>query len=247
MTGIRINDENNQAYLAEIEYILQGTKNNAENVASMYSDLYKIRFGFNIVSAFQHFWTSTNSTTAQALDFISGAIFTSTSGLVPRPLTKIVLLTALTTAESFKDLDRLEAGFPIEPFKSEDDWHYTLPDTKELSVAISHLAKGEFEEKENRTTGLYYSDYLMVFLLSYLSGNLSDDPYMRIAELIQTNIGAKTSGDYSLKNSNSYYELKAKVKVDPILFTLNLFKDYVDGQEIIKDWNTYDIDIVRGY
>ncbi len=246
MTGIRINDKNNQAYLAEIEYILQGTKNNAENVASMYSDLYKIRFGFNQVSAFRNFWGS-QTATGRVIKAVATSLYTATSGLVPIPLTKIALLTALTTVESFKDLDRLEAGFPIEPFKSEDDWHYTLPDTDELPVAIAHLAKGEFEEKQNRTTGLYYSDYLTVFLLSYLSGNLSDDPYMRIAELIQTNIGAKTSGDYSLKNSNSYYELKAKVKVDPILFTLNLFKDYVDGQEIRKDWNTYDIDIVRGY
>ena len=117
-----------------------------------------------------------------------------------------------------------------------------------LTAAINKIKGSNPQPKENKIKGLFYSDYLTLFLLSYISSN-PDQVYKRIAEIIQTNIGARTGkgSNYLLSNSQVFYKLDAKIKVDPILFTLNLFKDYVDGQPIRKDWNTYDLEIVRGY
>ena len=248
MTGERINKDNNQAFPAEIEYILQGTTDNKKNVDSTYFDIFQIRYGLNMVSSVQHFW-GTKNTTGQIINGIAANVAAISQGFIPVPLTKLLLLSILTAAETSYDMRRLKAGFPVEIYKfEEDDWIYKIDINAGLTAAINKIKGSDPQPKENKIKGLFYSDYLTLFLLSYISSN-PDQVYKRIAEIIQTNIGARTGkgSNYLLSNSQVFYKLNAKVKVDPILFTLNLFKDYVDGQPIRKDWNTYDLEIVRGY
>ena len=248
MTGERINKDNNQAFPAEIEYILQGTTDNKKNVDSTYFDIFQIRYGLNMVSSVQHFWGS-KTQTGRLINSIAIKVAAASQGFIPVPLTKLLLLSILTASETSYDMRRLKAGFPVEVYKfEEDDWNYKIDINAGLTQVINKIKGDDPTPRENRTTGLFYSDYLTLFLLSYISSN-PDQVYKRIAEIIQTNIGAKTGkgNKYLLSNSQVFYKLNAKVKVDPILFTLNLFKDYVDGQPIRKDWNTYDIEIVRGY
>lgn len=253
LTNKMINKTNNAAYAAEIEYILYGgrtDKGNDDNVKAVYSNIYGLRYALNLVSGFQHFWSTGNST-ANAIEAVARAIQMATSGIIPAELTKVILIPILTIFETSKDLDRLEAGFPVELYKtSHSDWWIKVPDGSDVkSVSgLTSIFKNAFNGP-NTDKGIYYSDYLTVFVYLGLKSSAEDDMLQRMAEVIQTNIGKKIGGEsgYSLSKSQVYFNLKATIKVKPLMITLPIFNDYNNNMETETDWCTYQINTTRGY
>lgn len=251
LTNQLINKENNVAYCAEVEYILYGGRadmGNSDNVKSVYNNIYGIRYALNLVSGFQHFWNGSNST-ALAISGIAYGIWFATGGIIPEPLTKVVLIPILTIFETSKDLDRLEAGFPVELYKADDaDWWLSVPDvTESVGDFTSALKNGV--SKNNSDKGIFYSDYLTVFVYLGLKSSSQDDMLQRMAEVIQTNIGKKIGADsgYSLSKSQVYFNLKATIRVKPLMITLPFFDEYSNNMQTETDWCTYTIDTTRGY
>jgi len=252
LTNKLINKTNNAAYGAEIEYILYGGrdgKGNADNVKAVYNNIYGIRYALNLVSGFANFWTynTTDNTTAIAIDSIAYAIWGATGGIVPQPLTKVILTPILTAFETAKDLDRLEAGFPVELYKTTyKNWWLKVPNLKSVGDFTNSLS-GSFSGP-NTDEGIFYSDYLMVFVYLGLKGNCAEDMYQRMAEVIQANI-RKLSGDntYSMKKAQVYFKLEATIRVKPLMITLPIFNDYDNNMDTKTDWCTYKISTVRGY
>lgn len=244
LTGMRISKENNAAFMAEVEYLLFGeTDKNSSNVDKAYGTIFAMKFPLNFVSAMSNFWKNIS------LNSVAAAIQGATAGIVPIPLTKLIVITLLTTLETSKDLDRLEAGFPVEIYKPKDtDWIYEIPEISDLPGMISEISNPKNDKNLKNDKGLTYSDYMTLFTALSLKGANGQRTYQRMAEVIQTNIGHKSKNDgYSLKNSQVYYKLKSKLKVDPILFTLPIFSNYTDGHLEFEDWTTFDVDITRGY
>ena len=100
----------------------------------------------------------------------------------------------------------------------------------------------------NQDNGIFYSDYLMVFVYLGLKSDSAEDMYQRMAEVIQANI-RKLSGDntYSMKKAQVYFKLEATVRVKPLMITLPIFNDYDNNMDTKTDWCTYKISTVRGY
>lgn len=251
LTNKMINVTNNAAMGAEVEYILYGKDKNADNVKAAYADIAAIRGALNTISAFQNFWIRTNNSTAQMIDTISNGLSGATGGIIPAMAIKLVILALLTVFETCNDLNRLEAGFPVELYKSGVEyWHYSLGSKEEsisdIMTKLSSYGQG-FNNEE--ATGLFYSDYLTLFVVLGFQGDKSEDMTRRMAEVIQANMQKLTNNtDYSMSNAKVYFQLEAKLKVDPLLITIPLFDQYNSTYDSSNtDWCTYQKKVIRGY
>lgn len=241
LTNKLINKVNNLAYGAEIEYILYGGTN-AENVKKVYSEIYTIRYALNLVSAFKNFWNN------DTIIIIADAIQAATCGIIPSPLTKVILLPIITIFETCKDMDRLEAGFPVELFKTDaDSWWLQMPDMKDIAGFAEAVKNGGLNGP-NTGEGLFYSDYLTLFVYIGITGANKDAMYQRLAEVIQGNI-RHISGDdsYSMKNARLYFRFEAQCRVSPLMISLPHFAEYDNNMDTETDWCTYNISLIRGY
>ena len=253
LTNKMINKENNEAYLAEIEYILYGQSTNKANIKKAYGQIYTFRFALNTISAFQHFWTPTANTTAAAVESVSVAISAAFAGVVPAPVVKAVLLPLLAAVESCVDNERLSKGMPVELYKIEaDDWWVSVPEgTKGFKAFFESLTEGDIGAGKNQDEGIYYSDYLTFFVYSGLSGGgeVEDDMYERLAEVIQANM-RKVIGNgsnFSMKKAQLYFKLEATIQVKPLMITMPIFNDYDNNLSTTTEWCTYTVSTVRGY
>lgn len=257
LTNQMISLNNNHVYLAEVEYLLYGQADPVENLKKAYGDIYTIRFTLNTVSAFHHFW-GTNTTTGAFLEGVAATISGFTGGVIPAKVIKAVLLPILAAAESCKDNQRLFAGMPVELYKTkEDDWWYSLEGKgggdepgKGLGYAdLYDLLSGDsWDQGKNKDQGLFYSDYMTLFVYCGFTHN-ETSMYNRLGALIEENMGKLTKKDsYSLSNTHMYFSLNAKLRVDPLMVTIPYYLDEYDNtMKTATDWCTYSIDVVRGY
>lgn len=248
LTNRLINKDNNAAYLAEVEYILYG-KSNVESVKEAYGDIFVLRYALNLVSAFANFWSAGKNTTAAVIDGIAQAVMAATAGVIPAALTKVILLPILTIFETCNDLDRLEAGFPVELYKQADDWWYSF-ENGEKPESVGQFMSSLTGNRPNPNKGLQYSDYLTLFVYLGLQreDEASEKMYLRMADVIQANM-CKVTGksDYNLANTQVYFQLKAKLRVDPLMLTLPYYSDYVNDPTMKDDWCTFEVETIRGY
>lgn len=235
LTNVPINHSHNHAFLGEVEYILYGSASIKSNLAEAYANIFAIREMLNVVSGFCNFYSNAK------INSIAAGVATATAGIVPIPVTKCVLILVLSTLESAKDLERLKAGAPVELYKVKaTDWYYNVD--------------GGFPPSENtieKESGLYYSDYMYIFLLIGLTGETTYPSMLRrVGDLIQANMRIATDdGGYSLGKSLCYFRLQGTVRVKPLMMTLPIV-DTVDGASGMRektDWCTYKIDMIRGY
>lgn len=116
LSGFEISSNNNYLNGAEIEYILYGKTDAANNVTSAKASIYAIRMVFNTIYAF----TNTeirNETRAAGL-----AVQAATLGFVPYQVVMIVLQLALAAAESGIDLTAMGNGMKVAVVKTKDTW-----------------------------------------------------------------------------------------------------------------------------
>lgn len=254
LTNEMINEANNYAYLAEIEYILFGA-DNVNSVKKAYGEIYKIRFFLNYASALANFW-GTSTGTGTAVNAVANAIALATAYIIPAPLTKLVLITMLAIFETGKDMDRLQAGFPVELYKAHDDWWISLEGTEKPTLNSFYSALSGANEKIEDAHGLRYSDYLTFFLFLGLNDkDTAEGIYRRMADVIEKNMELRIGGEkdseqkaaYSLKKTQVYFQLNGRLRVKPLMLTLPYFTDYVDNPAMKDDWCTFDVEAIRGY
>ena len=252
LTNKMINLNNNEVYLAEVEYLLYGQSSPVENLKKAYGDIYTIRFTLNTVSAFQHFWPSTGTTTGAFVEGVAVSISGLFAGVVPAPVIKAVLLPILAAMESCKDNARLFAGMPVELYKTDEkQWWYSLEGSgKDFGYStFFNLLKGKGDAGKNQDKGLFYSDYMTLFVYCGFTHN-ETAMYNRLGTLIEENMGKITKVDgYDLAKTRMYFSLNADLRVKPLMVTIPYYLDEYDtkGMRTATDWCTYKIDIVRGY
>lgn len=260
LTNKQITTTSNIAYCAEIEYILCGGngKTNEQTVKATFNNIYAIRYPLNLVSAFQHFW-GFGTNTGKMLNTMANLVSGLTSGIIPAAVIKVVILPMLTIFETANDMDRLQAGFPVELYKTKPElWMFSLEvqepgktiDTASISGFVNALTSIDPKGKNNPGQGLFYSDYLMLFVYLGLGGSAGDAMLQRMAEVIQFNIAtmSKDTG-YSLKKSRMYFTLTSDVRVKPLMIDLPIFtnNDYAGSLREKFDWCSYKVTVTRGY
>ena len=87
-----------------------------------------------------------------------------------------------------------------------------------------------------------------MFLYLGFESNSASEMYRRIGDLIQANMRKYTGkNSYMLKNSKSYFELNATIRVKPLMLTLPMSQDYSNNPKDKSDWCTFEISEMRGY
>ncbi|MCD7754238.1 MAG: DUF5702 domain-containing protein [Clostridiales bacterium] len=231
LTNRPINNTNNQMNLAEVEYILYGKSTIEDNLTTSYKNIFAIREALNLVSGFQNFYNMGNAT-ANAISTIATVIASATAGIVPVALTKCILIGVLATLESAHDLNRLKAGIPVTLYKSSPDaWCYAISagSGKKASFGV-----GTEPVDEN---GIYYSDYLYLFLLL---GAQSEECYTgmltRIGHLVALNMVKQGDSGFELSKAMCYFQLTSTLRVKPLLLTLPIVDSFsVSGGDHRRD------------
>lgn len=260
MTNKLINNTNNRAYLAEIEYLLYGeagdgssAKANEKNLKTSFTKIYELRLVLNLISGFQHFWSLNDDV---LISTVASGLSTATLGIVPAPVFKAVIITLMAAIETALDNQRLSAGMPVELYKKSKEewwtcvWSADMDGTDDgFSGFFTRLTSGDAFKKKNQDKGLFYSDYLTCFLYFSLTGSKAENTYKRLAELVQDNlrIHENVSSDFSMKNARVYFKLDATVRVKPTMVTLPIFGNEGDPMAQAKDWCTFEVNTVRGY
>lgn len=242
---------NNHANLGEVEYILFGNAEIDENLKIAYGNIFAIREMLNLVSGFCNFYSG-QGTTGAAIAATAMMVQSATVGIVPVPLTKCILIGALATLETAKDLERLKKGGRVELYKSEEkNWACGIEGVaKDLTDGRLGQEKAFTGEAES---GMYYSDYLRIFLLLGLTNQDSySSMLLRVGDLVHANMrlveGEKPSFD--IDKARCYFNLTATVRVKPLMISLPIvLNNAPDAKKLIDvtDWCTYKINVTRGY
>lgn len=250
LTNHQIKSKNNRANLAEVEYILFGNASNEENLKAAYGSIFAIRESLNLISGFQNFYGRGN-TTGRMINAIADSIAGLTAGIVPAPLTKCILIGVLSTVETAHDVARLKAGIPVAVYKVDDkSWWVKL-----TSDNFDSIFSGEsLEEPDDTAYGIYYSEYLYLFLVMAANdSNLYKDMLFRTGDLIEANMrqGAGKSG-FDLDKSICYFNISGTLEVKPLLITLPIVYNTVESDSYNQvrestSWCTYEISLTRGY
>ena len=216
LTNRHISSANNYSNLAEVEYVLFGKATNKENLSAAYGGIYGLRFVLNTVSGFQNFYGTKNLTGA-TINEIAWGVLAATCGIVPIPVTKVLLIGVLAALETAHDLARLKAGVPVCLYKAAEDWKYSMP-------GEGRSFNGLGEEPQN-PNGLFYSDYLYLFMvMAVMDEEMYPDVLARIGDLIHNNMKMKDS-DFDLGKATCYFTLNSTLQVKPLLITLPLMNN----------------------
>lgn len=250
LTNRQINSTNNQANLAEVEYVLYGNGSSDENLKSAYRNIYEIRLAMNLASGFVNFYTpNVNSNNSMIIEDIAVALAGASCGIIPIPLTKCLLIGVLAIIESAHDLARLKAGIPVALYKmKEENWFAKL--SASSSTAVDSF-DGSAEPVDKN--GLYYSDYIRLFLVLGLTNSGTYESMLkRTGDLIQANMRL-TDGNsgFDLSKARCYFQISGTLKVKPLFLTLPIVSSMegVDPTSLLESttWCSYDLKIIRGY
>ena len=245
-----INNDTCYSYGNEIEYILYGGSNKA-NKASAYASIYLLRYVFDLPAVFKAYWN--HGVTVSIATAVQGASL----GIIPIPLTKLVICLALTAIEAALDMNAIRSGLGVPLVKLQENLFCSLPDPKSFDKSSMKLEYGEDSDAENTdkigTGGLYfrYGDYLRFFLIfGLMSSEKEKSICLRTADVIQANmrtIGGKDS-KFLLSKSQVYYKIDAEVSFEPLMLKIPFNSGIIgDTLDEISEWNQMDVTMVRGY
>jgi hypothetical protein len=172
----------------EVEYILMGDYSNASNRQQVESTLKILRTALNTAYIYRD--EKKNAATLAAAELI-------TPGAAPA--TQAVIISTWAAAEASNDVSLLLKGKPVPLMKTEDTWATSLDNV------INNISEGVIDTGTGK--GLYYDDYMKVFL-HFMDENLK---LARIADLIQINMKAVQSRDFMMKTSNSGLYMSAQI------------------------------------
>lgn len=253
LTNQMINLNNNYSFGNEIEYILNG-KNNEANKSAIFAKIFMIRYAFDLGPQFSYHWDFNTG-----YDLNQFAITVNTAcPFIPAVLVKTVAVLALTAAEAASDLNELKAGMKVKLVKGKDDLKFTFSvdclTNLVNNTATAESGTGTPASELNSLSYFQYSDYLSIFLfIDLINTNKENEIMTRIGDVIGRNVGVakgySNSGDeiFKMSEANTYYCLKTKVQVQPLLLSLPLLQDDKFNKSSSVSWWTWEYSIVRGY
>lgn len=237
LTNQMINSTNNYAYGGEIEYIISGDDN---SVSKICSSIYLIRFALNTPAAFMTFYPTARfiedgeiARTYTMIHATADALAAATGGVIPAPLTRIVLIMAEIAIESGQDMKYLKAGLPVKLIKTKDD-----------------SAWGSKKNCENTAVCLTYRDYIYIFTLLAFKSEKANGLYARVGDVIQANMRHRLGDkgkNYALSKSVTHFKLEATLRVKPLMLALPVADGLSDNPKNRTDWCTFTYKIQRGY
>jgi hypothetical protein len=250
LTNKLLDKENCISYGNEVEYILYGGTNE-QNHSKVETTLFFTRYALNLAPVLSLYWND------EDLNAIANGIATVTQGVIPAPLSKMIIVLGVTAAESTVDRNYLMAGLPVIFYKYNPGHQLfvkiDLSDTDAFKKAIEEK-NADYTKNVMQVNGVSisstditfsYSDYLGMYLFISLCTS-PDNIYKRTADVIQTTM-AQNSDGYLLSNAKTFFSLEATVRVKPMMMKLPYAQQ--SGIEVsdTETWNTFNINVSKGY
>lgn len=238
LTNIKIDIDHNYSYLNEVEYILYGNSSISKNKKASYGTIFALRYALNLVYALGHFW-GWEYDTGRTINITAEGIATATSGIIPAPLTKIIMILGLVALESSKDIVYLKKGNPVSLFKEDKNWY----------AQIAFKSESAYDRDNLSSIAFSYSDYLKLILFLKIIAN-RDAIVLRTADVIQANMDLATgNGDkYRMKKCITHFKLTAKCESSILMLALPVVESEMNENNYsIGKWNEYNVTLYRGY
>lgn len=172
----------------EVEYIITGDYGNEKNRKTVEKGLKLLRTALNTTYIY-----SDEKKRAETL--AAAELLTPEAALA----TQAVLITTWASAEAENDVNLLLKGRPVPFMKDAASW------ATDLQKVLDNITEDCIDPGNKK--GLYYSDYLMIFL-HFEDENIK---LARIADLIQLNMKGTYDRDFTMKESNGGMHLSTKI------------------------------------
>ncbi|GHU93305.1 hypothetical protein FACS1894208_02570 [Clostridia bacterium] len=194
MSGIPLGIDVNYYFQSEQEYLYNGNISNAKaNLSSVAGLLFLVRFVFDYVASF------TIGEVNDIVNAIEGALsFTGPFAIVIGEAARVVI----AMAEATLDVGDLRSGHRVALFKNNDNWKFSVSGLLDAIKDTAHDVAADMlsdnsssggtshDHKAEDEQGLFYSDYMRLFLLMVDGDTLAD----RTANLISLNVTNKNEG-----------------------------------------------------
>ena len=182
----------------EVEYLIAGKKDDADNYRSVKNELRLFRYGMNYLAL------SSDSNKMAKVEELTAAIV-AISSETPYEGVKAAIMAAWTGAETGNDMKLLEQGDKVALIKTKSQW---------ATHGIVQIADGWVAEitlkdpvyPKNRG-GLKYRDYLRLML--YIMDR--ETKLLRIMDLIQINLKGTYYGDFLIREHYVGFQFKCNV------------------------------------
>lgn len=183
----------------EVEYIINGNKDEAVNSVLVKSEIMAIRLISNVIHIY------TDASKMSRVSSLAAALGSLSAGLAV-PLIQTMLVFSWAMLESVYDLEQLSQGKKILLFKTKEQWKTDLSGAIDPKKTVN---------AENNPFCLSYQDYLKIFLLLMDK----DKKLARTQDLVQLNMGVSCQG-FLLGACSAALEAGAAVSVRNIFVTL---------------------------
>jgi hypothetical protein len=186
----------------EVEYIINGNKDEEINSLLIKSEILSIRLISNVI----HIYTDPSK--MSRITSLAAALSVWSAGLAT-PLIQTMLVFSWAMVESLYDVDQLIKGEKIPLFKTKTQWK------TDITGAVDK--KKDTNEKNNPLC-LSYQDYLKIFLI--IMNN--DKKLARIQDLVQLNIGVSSPG-FLLEDCKVMLKANTTVSMKNMFLSFPLF------------------------
>ncbi len=186
----------------EVEYIINGNKDEAVNAMLIKSEILAVRLAANVIHIY------TDPFKMNRVTGLAAALSSWNAGL-STPLIQTMLIFSWAMFESLYDQEQLSQGEKISLYKTKEQWK------TDISGAINNK---KTVEADNNPLLLSYQDYLRIFLL------LTDKEkkLARTQDLIQLNVAMSTL-DFSMENTHVALVADTMVSMKNFFLTIPAF------------------------
>jgi hypothetical protein len=196
MSGVPLSIDVNYYFQSEQEYLYNGDIGNATaNLSAVAGLLFLVRFVFDYIASFSI------GEINQIVGQIEAALsFTGPFAIVIGEAARVVF----AMAEATLDVGALRAGHRVALFKTNQTWKFSVSGLLRMiedgaSDIANSLNDNSGSANSDDEQGLYYSDYMRLFMLM-VNG---DDLAARTAKLIELNITNKKNNVGSIADRNA--------------------------------------------
>ncbi len=186
----------------EVEYVINGNKDEAVNSMLIKSEILAARLAANVI----HIYTDPSK--MSRVTGLAAALSSWNAGL-STPLVQTMLVFSWAMFESLYDQEQLSLGEKIALYKTKDQWK------TDISGAVNNK---KTSEAHNNPLLLSYQDYLRIFLLL----TAREKKLARTQDLIQLNVGMSLQ-DFSIENTHVALMADTTVSMKNLFLSLPVF------------------------
>lgn len=196
----------------EVEYILNGQRDEAVNELFTKSEILAVRLLANVIHIY------TDASKMSRISALAAALSAWNAGL-SSPLVQTTLILSWAMMESLYDMDQLQKGESVLLFKTAETWK------TDISGAVSN---SKVPEVDNNPLSLNYHDYLKLFLIMMDKNK----KLARVQDLVQLNISVSNPG-FHLENCIACLQSDLSVTMKHLFVAINSNRTSIRNKAIM--------------